>query len=75
MSELTAATCRHVKKLKRDNDDLPTVQNRFDLHELFDETKPHLKSLSSGLVDNELNCDDAEMVGLAIQRSLNRMCL
>ena len=61
--------------IKRDNNDLPTVQNRFDLHKPFDETKPHLKRLSSGLADDELNYDDAEMVGLAIQRSLDGLCL
>ena len=47
----------------------------FDVHEQFDESKPCLKSLSSGLAGNELNCDDAEMVGLPIQRSPDRMSM
>ena len=47
----------------------------FDGHEQFDESKPCLKSLSSGLAGNELNCDDAEMVGLPIQRSPDRMSM
>ena len=45
------------------------------MHEPFDKGKPHLKSLSSGLVRDELNCDDAEMVGLAIQPSLDGVCM
>ena len=59
--------------IKWDNDEVATVQEWFDLQEPFGESKPCLKSLSSGLVGNELNCDNAEMMGLAIQRSLNRM--
>ena len=62
-------------RIKRDNDDLATVQNWFDLHEPFDKSKPRLKSLPSGLVGYELNCDDAEMVGLTIQCSLDGMCM
>ena len=82
MSELTGkykkSSEQHVdmskSRIKRDND-FATAQDWFDLHEPFDESKPCLKSLSSGLDGDELNCDDAEMVGLAIQRSLDAMCM
>ena len=83
MSELTGAyrkiSGQHVdisrSGIKRDNDGLATAQDWFDLHEPFDKSKPCSKSLSSGLVGDELNCDDAGMVGLAIQRSLDGMCM
>ena len=66
MSELTGAyrkiSGQHVEisrsGIKRDNDDLATAQDWFDLHEPFDKSKPCSKSLSSGLVGDELNCDD-----------------
>ena len=83
MSELTKAyrktSEQHVdiakSRIKRDNDDLAIVQDWFDLHDPFDESEPRLKSLSSGLIGDELNCDDAETVGLAIQHSLDGMCM
>ena len=83
MSELTGAyrktSEQHVvmskSRIKQDNDDLATVKDWFDLHEPFGKSKPCLKSLSSGSVGNELNCDDAEIVGSAIQHSLDGMCM
>ena len=61
--------------IKWNNDSVPSLQDWFDVHEQFDESKPCLKSLSSGLAGNELNCDDAEMVGLPMQRSPDGMCM
>ena len=64
MSELTGAyrktSEQHVNMskscIKRDNDDLATVQDWFNLYKPFEKSKPRLKSLSSGLVRDELNC-------------------
>ena len=81
MSELTGTyrkrSEQHVDMskscIKSDNDEVATVKEWLDLHQPFGENKPCLKSLSSGLVGDELNCDNAELMGLAIQRSLNGM--
>ena len=45
------------------------------MHEPFDESKPCLKSLSGRLFGDDLNCDDADMVRLAIQRRVDGMCM
>lgn len=83
MAELTK-TCfttseQHVdlleSRVKRENEDLVVIQEWFDLHEPWDEGEPHLKSLSSGLIGDELNCDDVEVVGLDVQRTLDGMCM
>ena len=54
---------------------LSPFQDWFEMQESFDEEKPCLQSLSSGLVGNELKCDNAEIVGLIFQCSLDGICI
>ena len=83
MSNLTGAyrntSEQHIdltrSRMKRDNEDLKIIDDWFDLHEPFDENELHLKSLSSGLIGDDLNCDDAESVGLQIQVDLDGKCI
>jgi hypothetical protein len=82
MSNLTGQKHRtseqHIElgatRVGRDNTDLEKLISWFEIHDPFDPSQTLLKSLSSGLTaldDDGINCDDAENVGLEIQKSLD----
>ena len=84
MTELTGASCKtseqHVQltssRMTRDNKDLETMKERFDLHIPFNQHEPNLKTLSSGFIaDSKINCDDAESAGETIQSKLDNMIM
>ena len=84
MTELTGASRKtseqHVQltssRITRDNKDLETMKEWFDLHIPFNQHEPNLKSLSSGLIaDSKINCDDAEPVGETIQSKRDNMIM
>ena len=65
-------------RILRDNEDLNKIISWFHQHNPFDKTEGHLKSLTTGLSasdDQKINCDEAESVGLAIQRKLDNACV
>ena len=65
-------------RVKRDNEDLTKLMNLFEIHNPFDVTESLLKSLSTGLTISDMmdvNCDEAEKVGYAIQSKLDGVCL
>ena len=65
-------------RISRDNEDLDKVTRWFHQHNPFDITDGRLKCLSTGLTasdDQKINCDNAESVGLAIQQSLDGVCV
>lgn len=65
-------------RLKRDNDDCNKLIEWFDSHEPFDPNETSLKSISTGLIAGEkddVNCDEAEIVGENIQKKLDNVCL
>ena len=67
-----------VSRINRDNADLQKVIGWFECHNPFDLHDHSLRSLSTGLTateDNNLDCDEAELVGKTIQQSLNNLCL
>ena len=76
MGELTGA-CRNASeqhvdlscsRILRDNNGLQTHKDWLDVHDLFDEEEPCLKSLSSGLIgDGAINFGKAEEIGQKIQ--------
>ena len=83
MTELTGVSRKtseqHVQltssRITRDNKDLETMKEWFDLHIPFNQHEPNLKSLSSGLIeDSKINCDD-ESVGETIQSKLDNMIM
>ena len=53
------------------------IMSWFDFHNSFDLTMEALPSLSTGLTasdDDKINCDDAENVGIQIQKKLDGLC-
>ena len=84
MTELTGASRKtseqHVQltssRITRDNKDLETMKEWFDLHIPFNQHEPNLKSLSSGLIaDSKINWDNSESVGETIQSKLDNMIM
>ena len=60
-----------ASRIKRDVSDMRKLDIWFESHDPFDPDVPYLRSLSSGLAAQEsdnINCDDAEKVGLNIQK-------
>lgn len=65
-------------RIKRDNQDLEKLISWFDAHEPFDRHEPSLKSLATGITassDDNITCDNAENVGLNIQKDLDGKCI
>jgi len=63
-----------LSRKRRDNHDLSKIITWFDSHDPFDLSETALKSLSSGLVANDdINCDDADLVGEKIQKNLDNV--
>ena len=65
-------------RILRDNLDLDKIIKWFHQHNPFDINERNLKCLSTGLTaadDQTINCDNAEQVGLAIQQSLDGLCV
>jgi hypothetical protein len=64
-------------KEKRDQDDLQRFCEWLERHSSFaPRTQSHLVSLSTGLVGNDqVNCDQAFVIGLAAMRKLNGLKL
>ena len=63
-------------RARRNHDwrDMRKIMEWFVVHDPFDGTVPQLRSLASGLTAREgddINCDDTEKVGEAIQRSMD----
>ena len=61
----------------RDYSDLKKLTEWFEEHDTFDTNLTDLRSLSSGLTaseEDDVNCDDAENVGQAIQIKLYDLC-
>ena len=82
MGELTGAhrntSDQHIdlscSRILRDNNDLQTLKDCFDVQDLFDEDETCLKNLSSGLIDDgPINCDEAEEIGRKIQETLDEV--
>ena len=62
--------------MKRDNEDLEKLKVWLKTNNPFIEEEPSLKSSSTGLTASEadqINCDDAEKVGKAIQKQLDEI--
>ncbi|CAB4064444.1 unnamed protein product [Lepeophtheirus salmonis] len=60
--------------MKQENNDLEKIRNWIESHNPFDENKPVLRSIVSGVTGTEgdvINCDDAESVGETIQHELD----
>ena len=65
-----------LSRSKRDFQDLSKIQEWFDQHEPFDLNEPRLRSLSSGLTATNgdgINCDQTEIVGAKIQKTLDNV--
>lgn len=65
-----------ASRLKRDMTDLGKLKDWLTKSSPFNEEEPFLKSISTGLTatkEDQINCDDAEQVGKAIQRQLDEM--
>ena len=63
-----------VSRRKEDNETLQELQAWFVINNSFDVTCPELPGLSTVLVameDDNINCDDAESIGQAIQTNLD----
>ena len=63
-------------RMKRDNEDLEKLKVWLKRNNPFIEQEPSLKSISTGLTAseaNQINCDDAENVGKAIQKQLHEI--
>ena len=61
-------------RIRKDNQTLQQLKAWFDTNNSFDVNCPELRSLSNGLVamkEDNINCDEAEIVGEAIQTKLN----
>ena len=61
-------------RVKRDNLDLEKLMQWFTKHDPFDINEPSLKGLATGLLaldDDNVNCDECESIGAAIQRKLD----
>ena len=65
-----------ASRLKRDKADLAKLKDWLARNTPFNEEEPFLKSISTGLPatkENQINCDEAEQVGKAIQRQLDEV--
>ena len=82
MADLTKSkhktSVQHVEisgsRIRKDNQTLQQSKAWFDTNNLFDMNCSELRSLSTGLVvmkEDNINCDEAEIVGEAIQTKLN----
>ena len=63
-----------VIRRKKDNETLLQLRARFAINNPFDVILPVLRSLSTSLVaieDYNINCDDAESIGQAMQTTLD----
>ena len=61
-------------RIRKDNQTLQQLKAWFDSHNPFDVICPELCSLSTGLVamkEDNINCDEAKIVGEAIKTKLN----
>ena len=62
-----------VIRRKKDNETLLQLWAWFAINNPFDVIRPELRSLSTSLVaieDDNINCDDAESIGQAMQTTL-----
>ena len=86
MSNLTGmqhkSSEQHVEmgssRVKRDHKDLVKLIQWFDEHNPLDMNQPSLRSLVTGITataDDNINCDDAEEVGNALQVKLDNVCV
>ena len=80
LSELSKSKALHnelVKsRLQRDFKDLMKIKGWLDMasHDPFDIGSEKLRSLESGLIaGDDVNCDEAEMIGSQIQQSLDNL--
>ena len=65
-----------ASRLQRDKADLAKLKDWLARISPFNEEEPFLKSISTGLTatkEDQINCDDAEQVGKAIQRQLDEV--
>ena len=63
-----------VIRKKKDNETLLQLRAWFAINNPFDVSRPELRSLSTSLVaieDDNINCDDAESIGQAMQTTLD----
>ena len=68
--ESTMSRRRYMKLMEK-------IMSWFDIHNPFDQTMEASRSLSTGLTasnDDKINCDDAENVGIQIQKKLDGVC-
>ena len=81
MTDLTRSkhesSVQHAKmsliRRKKDNETLLQLRAWFAINNPFDVSRPELRSLSTSLVaieDDNINCDDAESIGQAMQTTL-----
>lgn len=66
-----------ASRRQRDMADMEKLDAWFQTHDPFDPDIPTLRSLSTGLTAGEsdnINCDDAEVVGQMIQKKLDGVC-
>ena len=86
MTVLTGAQHRtseqHIElgesRIRRDNADLEKIKSWFDQYNPFQVNEPNLRSLTSGLTssdEDQINCDNAELVGYRIQKSLDNVSI
>ena len=63
-------------RIQCDNADLENIESWFDQYNPFQVNEPNLRSLASGLTscnEDQINCDNAELVGYRIQKSLDNV--